>query len=114
MHDPLRPPTQLPEVGPKGRCLHHPVGRTSREEFKALYYEVYKLHRLPGSPLGEPEWIEELTAEVVSTLEDHLGQKGGKPPQMMEEPGPTNVQAPMSKTPRRGRRTPPQKGALLR
>ena len=50
--------------------------QTSREGFKALYYEMYKLQRLPGSPLGEPEWIEELTAEVVSSLEDHLGQKG--------------------------------------
>ena len=36
--------------------------QTSREEFKSLYYEVYKFWRLPGSPLGEPEWIEELTA----------------------------------------------------
>ena len=29
--------------------------QTSKEEFRALYYEVYKLRRLPGSPLGEPE-----------------------------------------------------------
>ena len=24
---------------------------TSKEDFRALYYEVYKLRRLPGSPL---------------------------------------------------------------
>ena len=65
---------------------------------------MYKPQRLPGSPLGEPEWIEELTTEVVSSLEDHLGWKGGEPPWTMEEPGPTNIQPPRSKTPRRGSR----------
>ena len=54
--------------------------QTSREEFKSLYNEVYKLQRLPGSPPGELEQIEELTAEVVSSLQDHLGWKGGEPP----------------------------------
>ena len=29
--------------------------QTSKEEFRTLYYEVYKLRRLPGSLLGEPE-----------------------------------------------------------
>ena len=29
MYDPLRLPTQPPEVGPKGRHLCHPAGRTS-------------------------------------------------------------------------------------
>ena len=78
--------------------------QTSREELKSLYYEVYKLQRLPGSPPGEPEWIEELTAEVVFSLEDHLQWKGGEPPWMMEEPGPIDIWSPRSKTPRRGRR----------
>ena len=50
--------------------------QTRREEFKYLYYEVYKLQRLPGPPPGEPHWMEELTAEVVSSLEEQLGQKG--------------------------------------
>ena len=78
--------------------------QTSREEFKSLYYRVYKLQRLLGSPLGEPEWIEELTAEVVSSLEDYLGQKGGEPLWTVEESGPTDIWPPRSKTPRRGRR----------
>ena len=78
--------------------------QTSREEFRALYYKVYKLQRLPGSPLGEPEQIEELTAEAVSSLEDCLGWKGVEPPWMMEEPGPADIWPPRSKTPRRGRR----------
>ena len=86
----------------------------SREEFKSLYYEVYKLQRLPRSPSVELRWTEELTAEVVSSLEDCLGQKGSKPPWTMEEPALTNIQPPRSKTPRRGEETPLQKGASLR
>ena len=40
-----------------------------KKEIESLYYEVYKLWRLPGSPPGEPE----LMAEVVSSLEDCQG-----------------------------------------
>ena len=43
-------------------------------------------------------------AEVVSSLEDHLGWKGGKLPQMMDEPEPINVWPLRSQTSRRGRR----------
>ena len=43
--------------------------QTSRKEIKSLYYEVYKLQRLPGSPPREPE----LMAEVVSSLEECQG-----------------------------------------
>ena len=45
--------------------------RLNRREIESLYYEVYKLQRLPGSPPGEPE----LMAEVVSSLEDCQGQE---------------------------------------
>ena len=55
--------------------------QTSRKEIKSLYYEVYKLQRLLGSPPGEPE----LTAEVVFSLEDHQGWDRSKTPQMMKE-----------------------------
>ena len=48
--------------------------QTSREEFKSLYYEVYNLWRLLGSPPRELE----LVAEVVSSLEDCLGGRGAK------------------------------------
>ena len=40
----------------------------------------------------------------MSFLEDHLGWKGGKPPQTMEEPDPVDVWPSRSKTPRRGNR----------
>ena len=46
--------------------------QTSKEEFRALYYEVYKLRRLPGSPLWELEWTKELTTKIVSSLKDCL------------------------------------------
>ena len=78
--------------------------QTSKEEFRALYYKVYKLQRLPGSPLWGLECMEELAAKIVSSLKDPLEQKGGKPLQRIEEPGPADIQPPRSKTPRRGRR----------
>ena len=61
-------------------------------------------------PPREPEQIEELTAEVVSSLEEHLGLKVEEPPWMMEEPGLTDVLPSRSKTPRRGGGKPPWKG----
>ena len=78
--------------------------QTSREEFRDLYYQVYKLRRLLGSPPWGLEWMEKLTAKIVSSLKDHLGWKEGKPPWGLEEPGLADVQPPRSKTPRRGRR----------
>ena len=44
---------------------------TSEKELQELYLEVYKLHRLPGSPPGEPALLE----EVVSSLKDCQGWK---------------------------------------
>ena len=47
----------LPKLDPKVdiSAIQLVGPQTSREEFRALYYEVYKLQRLPGSPLGEPD-----------------------------------------------------------
>ena len=94
--------TQSPKVDVSVIQLVGP--QTRREEFKSLYYEVYKLWRLPGSPLGEPKWMEELMVEVMSSLGEYLGQKGGKAPQTTDETGSSNIWPPKSKTPRRGRR----------
>ena len=65
---------------------------------------MYKLRRLPGSPLWELEQTEELATEIVSSLKDCLGWKGDEPLQRMEEPGLTDIWPPRSKTPRRGRK----------
>ena len=78
--------------------------QTSREEFSDLYFQVYKQRRLPGSPACWSEQMEELTAEVVSSLKDCLRWKEGKPLRGLEEPGLADIQPPRSKTPRRGRR----------
>ena len=64
MYDLLRLPTWPSEAGHQGRHICCPAGRAPD-----LYHEVYKLWRLLGSPPGETE----LVAEVVSSLEDHLG-----------------------------------------
>ena len=78
--------------------------QTSKEGFRHLYYQVYKLRRLPGSPPWGPEWMEKLATEIVSSLKDCLRWKGGKPLQGLQEPGLADVQPPRSKTSRRGRR----------
>ena len=52
--------------------------QTSKKEIQSLYYEVYKLWRLPGSLPREPEQME----EVVSSFEDHQGQKQREGPEM--------------------------------
>ena len=78
--------------------------QTSKEEFRDLFYQVYKLSRLPGSPPWGLEQMEKLATEIVSSLKDHLGWKEGKPLQGLEEPGLTDIQPPRSKTPRRWRR----------
>ena len=61
---------------PRGRHTCHSAGgpETSKEELQELCLVVYKLHRLPRSPPGEPVLLE----EVLSSLKDHQGQKGGK------------------------------------
>ena len=92
----------LPKLDPKAdvSAIWLVGPQTSREEFKSLYYEVYKLQRLLGSPPRELE----LVAEVVSSLEDCLGQKGGKLPQTTEEPDLIDVWPLGSRTSRRRRR----------
>ena len=44
----------LPKLDPKAdiSAVQLVGPQTSKEEFRALYYKVYKLRRLPGSPLG--------------------------------------------------------------
>ena len=69
----------------------------SRKEIKSLYYKVYILQRLPGSPPREPELI----AEVVSSLEDCQGQEQRETPQTSGEPNSTDVWPPRIRNPQR-------------
>ena len=88
--------------------------QTSKEEFRTLYYEVYKLRRLPGSPLWRLEQMEKLATEIVSSLKDCLEQKEGKPLWGIEEPGLADIQPPRAKPSGGGGWTPLLRGTLLR
>ena len=69
-------------------------------EIDSLYYEVYKLWRLPGSFPVEPE----LVAEVMSSLEVCHEWERSKMPQVMREHSLTDLWTMRSRTLRRGRR----------
>ena len=62
-----------PEVGIPAVQLVHP--EIEREQLLELYLEVYKLHRLPGSPPGEPAILE----EISSILPRHPPEEKGMP-----------------------------------
>ena len=70
-----------PEVGIPTFELVGP--ETSQEELLEIYLEVYKLHRLPGSPLGEPAIAE----EVLAAIPDHL-QIREEAPEAQAQPSP--------------------------
>ena len=65
-------PQLNPEAGIPSLQLVGP--EMTKEELLELYLEVYKLHRLPGSPPGEPAILE----EVLSSLPDHQRCEEGK------------------------------------
>ena len=60
-------PQLNPEVGVPTVQLVGP--EMTKEELLEIYLEVYKLHRLPGSPPGEPAILK----EVLSSLPNHPG-----------------------------------------
>ena len=69
-----------PEAGiPAVHLVHLEI---DREQLLELYLEVYKLHRLPGSPPGEPAILE----EISSILPCHP----------LEEKGTPDIQRPLS------------------
>ena len=62
-----------PEVGIPAIHLVHP--EIDREQLLELYLEVYKLHRLPGSPPGELAILD----EISSVLPCHPQEEKGTP-----------------------------------
>ena len=72
--------------------------QTSKKEIESLYYELYKLWRLLGSPSREPE----LMAEVVSPLEDCQGQEWREAPQATGEPDSADVWSQGREPPKEG------------
>ena len=75
-----------PEAGiPTIQLVHPEIGR---EELLDLYLEVYKMHRLPGSPLGELAFLR----EVSSALPGYSLEEEGSP-------DPKDFHPPQSKPP---------------
>ena len=74
----------LPQLNPEaGIPTVQLVGpEMSKEELLELYLEVYKLHRLPGSPPGEPAVLE----EVLSSLSDCQNMRKKRYPQPWQGP----------------------------
>ena len=72
----------------------------TKEELLDLHLEVYKLHRLPGSPPGEPSILK----EVLSSLPDHQRCEEEKAPAARAWPCPEGSHSSRSATPHRGRK----------
>ena len=91
-------PQLNPEVGIPAVQLMGP--ETTKEELLELYLEVYKLHRLPGCPPGEPAILE----EVLSSLPDHQRCEEEEAPTAPAQPCAEVSHSSRSHAPYRGRR----------
>ena len=91
----------MPQLNPEaGIPTIQLVGpETTKEELLEIYLEVYKLHRLPGFPPGEPAILE----EVLSSLPDHQGCEEEKAPAATVQPYPEGPHSFRSSTPHRRR-----------
>ena len=67
---------------------------TSREELLEIYLEVNKLHRFPGSPLGELA----IAQEVLAAVSDHL-QRREEAPEAQAQPSPGDSHPSKSRRP---------------
>ena len=92
----------LPQLNPEaGIPAIQLVGpETSKEELQELYLEVYKLHRLLGSPPGEPAILQ----EVLSSLPNHQGHEEEKGPAAMARPHPEVPHSSRSGVPHKGKK----------
>ena len=92
----LRLLTGATKAGPRHGRIHCSAHRPqmTREEIQSLYLEVYKQQRLPGSPSGELEPME----EVVSSFEDCQGWKEEETSGTTVRPQPTDAQPLRSRT----------------
>ena len=51
--------------------------KTSQGDIRGLYNKVYQLKRFPSPPLCGSEWMQELAQDILSSVEEHLQQRGG-------------------------------------
>ena len=80
-----------PEAGIPAIQLVHP--EIDREKLLDLYLEVYKLHRLPSSPPGEPAILK----EVLSALPCHSPEEKDTP-DAQRQPHPEDFHPPWSRS----------------
>ena len=85
-----------PEAGIPAIQLVHL--KTGREELLDLYLEVYKLHRLPGSPPAELAILQ----EILSAIPCHPLEEEGTP-DAQRQPSPKDFHLPQSGQPCQGR-----------
>ena len=93
---------ELPKLDPEADLFAIQLisPHTSKEELQSLYLEVYKQQRLPGSPPGEPELME----EVVSSFDDCQGWRQRRTPEAMAQYHSTGIWPPKNCTLKRERR----------
>ena len=87
-----------PEAGAPPIQLVKP--ETTKEELPEIYLEVYKLHRLPGSPPGEPAILE----EIMASIQDHPQSEEDKTHEAAAWPLPGGSQSSRSSAPHWERR----------
>ena len=81
-----------PEAGvPAIQLVHLEIGR---EKLLDLYLEVYKLHRLPGSPPGEPAILKEVSSALPCHSLEEEGTIGAQ-----RHPNPEDFHQPQSRPP---------------
>ena len=81
-----------PEVGiPAIQLVHPEIGR---EKILDLYLEVYKLHRLPGSPPGEPAILKKVSSALPCPSMEQEGT-----PDTQRQPNPKDFHPPQSRPP---------------
>ena len=86
-------PQLNPEVGILAIQLVGP--EMTKEELLELYLEVYKLHRLPGSPPSEPAIWEEIMAKAP----DHPHSEGDQTCESAAQSHPGGSHSSRSRTP---------------
>ena len=87
---------QMPQLNPEAdiSAIQLVRPKTSREELLDIYLEVYKLHRLPGSPPGELAILKEVSA----ALPCH-SMEGEGTPDAQKQPSPKDFHPPRSRLP---------------
>ena len=72
----------MPQLDPRAvlpaiQLVHPGIGR---KELLDLYLEVYKLYQMPGSPLGEPVVLQEISSAILDSVPEEEVSPGTREP----------------------------------